>query len=843
MFENKLIKKFVYISIVILAFMLFTYSGTASTTAIHSNNASGSWHSQIIYFAEDGSLVYESDEEGNRIPDYSHAGYRGGGVAIPELPDKIVLDPSSSGDDTQQIQQALDDVGAMDRDDNGHRGAVLLNPGVYHISEKIVVGNSGVVLRGSGDGEDPTENTIIRAAKNIGGLSIQIGSGNASWIVASGSPMTTIVTEFVPVGSRHFEVEDAARFDEGDDIIIFHEATEDWIEAVDYGGRPLSAPNPWEPRESSLNIRMKRNISGISGNVIAVDVPVYNHLDRSLSESIIYKPDFGGLVTESGIENVRLILESDSPSSDDHGYRAIMFDGVENCWADGVTAMHFQHTGLGVTNASFVTIQNSNALEPHSPVVPPLRYNFNVRPHSNNILFTDITSSEARHSFISNGTASVSGVVFKHGTSYRTHNTSEGHRRWSQGMLFDNIVFRDTDTQRVLGLYNRGDWGTRHGWSAVHSVVWNSVGNQIVIQKPPTGQNYGIASKGNVTGDGPWEGPRGYIEGTGEDPAITSLYDTQLKERLTIGTPPDAPARVTVQPENDNEHLKLNWDHVSLEEIDLIIERSVDDGAYEKLTTVQSGTTSFVDEQVDNMDYRYRIVAVEDGRRSAYSNIAGYNFSFNPFALSSPRSGSAVSIVDDPDQNLAFWWEELETDFDVSYIWYLDDIEGDFSDPLLTKETDIILVEVSHHELAEVLKKMDIGQSEVYEAHWTVKAVDGSQEVWAEESFPIQFTLEDQATSSLADMADKPDNLELKQNYPNPFNPSTNIAFSLPNESNVRVAVYDLLGREMDVLINRFLTPGSYNISWDASHHSSGIYIYRLETRNKTITRRMTLIK
>ncbi|MCH8494698.1 MAG: hypothetical protein LAT57_03580, partial [Balneolales bacterium] len=73
---------------------------------------SGTWNSSIVYKGTDGALVYQSDESFNRIPDFSHAGYRGGGVPLPELPVRVTLSPSSSGNDTRQIQQALDAVGA-----------------------------------------------------------------------------------------------------------------------------------------------------------------------------------------------------------------------------------------------------------------------------------------------------------------------------------------------------------------------------------------------------------------------------------------------------------------------------------------------------------------------------------------------------------------------------------------------------------------------------------------------------------------------------------------------------------------------------------------------------------
>jgi hypothetical protein len=89
-----------------------------------------------------------------------------------------------------------------------------------------------------------------------------------------------------------------------------------------------------------------------------------------------------------------------------------------------------------------------------------------------------------------------------------------------------------------------------------------------------------------------------------------------------------------------------------------------------------------------------------------------------------------------------------------------------------------------------------------------------------------------------------PDLYTLSQNYPNPFNPSTVIEFSLNRHDNVRLTVYDLLGREVAVLLNEDLIPaGSYRVEFDAVHLVSGIYFYTLETGNIRLSKRMILVK
>jgi len=85
--------------------------------------------------------------------------------------------------------------------------------------------------------------------------------------------------------------------------------------------------------------------------------------------------------------------------------------------------------------------------------------------------------------------------------------------------------------------------------------------------------------------------------------------------------------------------------------------------------------------------------------------------------------------------------------------------------------------------------------------------------------------------------------LELDQNYPNPFNPTTRIRYSLPEQSSVRLDVFNMLGQRVAVLVNEHKSTGSHTVSFDASGLSSGMYFYRLQTDSQTLARQMMLIK
>jgi len=83
----------------------------------------------------------------------------------------------------------------------------------------------------------------------------------------------------------------------------------------------------------------------------------------------------------------------------------------------------------------------------------------------------------------------------------------------------------------------------------------------------------------------------------------------------------------------------------------------------------------------------------------------------------------------------------------------------------------------------------------------------------------------------------------LGQNYPNPFNPTTMINYQIPNDGQVTLKVYDVLGREVKTLVNQYQQVGRYNVTLDGSGLASGVYFYRLVSGNYVSTKKMVLMK
>ena len=111
-----------------------------------------------------------------------------------------------------------------------------------------------------------------------------------------------------------------------------------------------------------------------------------------------------------------------------------------------------------------------------------------------------------------------------------------------------------------------------------------------------------------------------------------------------------------------------------------------------------------------------------------------------------------------------------------------------------------------------------------------------STQIW-EITFPQNSTTTERAGEGIAH------SIELSQNYPNPFNPSTSISFELPTSGKVSLNVFDMLGREVQELVNGYQAAGSHEVRFNAQNLPSGMYIYRLKTGTVELTRKMMLIK
>ena len=500
------------------------------------------WNS-VLLTEQGGELIYHPDANGYVLPDFSHAGYMGGDADLPSVPVVRTIAPVS-GDNTTHIQNAIDAVGALPLVD-GIRGALLLTAGTYSVSGTVTVPYDGVVLRGAGmgqtviyaTGDNPHQRDVI-----VRGASTRIWGGSEK----SGTRQI-IQDAVVPVGAMTVTVTNGAAYRVGQPLIIYHPCSQSWLNAIDQGGVPYPDPSsPSDPDErwtvDQYPVTYHRYITAINGNTLTLDAPLFYTLQKSLSESYVYEPKMNGTVCQSGIEQLTVDIQSAGGEDENHAWNAVRFRSIENAWAVDCEFIGFGQSGIVTEACRRSTFLRCRAVDPVAITTGERKYNFNTYLHSQLNLFKDCYAHGGRHNYISNGTSGTSGNVFLHCISDSALNANEGHRAWTQGMLYDGHKDQNMVRPFTLGLYNRVAMGTGHGWAAVQSVLWNcdvdADYGTIGLQKPPTAQNYAIGCKAKTITGKPVNASqftRGYVEGQNQDGLTPqSLYEAQLNVRHNL---------------------------------------------------------------------------------------------------------------------------------------------------------------------------------------------------------------------------------------------------------------------------------------------------------------------
>ena len=367
-------------------------------------------NSKLVYPGPDGRLVYVPDEKGNIIPDFSHCGYMGGGVALPDVPVAMTVQPQAEGDDTARLQAAIDDVSARALDANGFRGTLLLKRGKYRIGGTLQIRASGVVLRGEGEGENGT--VLIATGTEQRTLIVFEGEDSPREV---GGTRQAIVDDYVPVGTRTFAIADASGFAVGDDIIVHRPSTAKWIAAIGMDRIEMDRIEMSHPGRSAMetqftyHFHFDRTITAIDGNRITIDAPMGNAFEREYGGGWVYKYEYLGRIEQVGIENLRGVSEFDVSEKDesredefideDHAWNFVVFSRVQNAWARDITSVHFGYACVTIGRyAKWMTVQDSQCLDPVSEITGGRRYSFPM--HGQLSLVQRCYTRRGRHDYV-----------------------------------------------------------------------------------------------------------------------------------------------------------------------------------------------------------------------------------------------------------------------------------------------------------------------------------------------------------------------------------------------------------------------------------------------------------
>jgi hypothetical protein len=502
-----------------------------------------------VYPGSDGKLVYVPDEQGNIISDCSHAGYGGGGWPIPTVPVKETIWPVA-GDNTANVQAAIDKVSALPVDKNGFRGTLLLRAGYYKMATPVKLQTSGVVLRGEGMGDTGTiliGSGTGRTSTPTGGRGGGFGGGQptlvriagASGVAAKEDTRQIVADDYVPVGSRTIRLPSAQAFRPGDTVIVRRIGNQDWVDAVGMNGQ--TPASRWRP----FNVDWDRVVVDVQGNTITIDAPITCAIEKRWGGGEVMKYEDPGRIERVGVENLRGMSEFDPTkrtrdygnmdrpnyaaeeyyADEDHYANFITFDNVKNGWVRNATALHFVYSMVGTQRGSkWITVQDCVSREPVSRRMGARRFTFALRGQL--ALVQRCHSDKGRHSFMM-GQPTASANVFLDCTATNPYSSSEPHEQWATGGLYDNV--HAPLTARFWKDINIG-------WAGANTVFWNCEG-PFLVQQPPTAQNYSFGHIGvdAVVFNSALQDPTkkaGFIESLDRHVTPHSLYLTQLRERL-----------------------------------------------------------------------------------------------------------------------------------------------------------------------------------------------------------------------------------------------------------------------------------------------------------------------
>ncbi len=481
--------------------------------------------SLIVGRTPEGKLTYSADTSGDRVPDFSTCGYRGGGQPIPAAPVRVVV-VATPGDNTARIQRAIDYVGGLEPDASGMRGAVLLLKGRHEILGGLTIANSGVVLRGQGMGAD---GTVLVAAGQDRRTVIRI-AGSADLRIRSDSG-SAIVDDRVPVGATRFRVRTAGDLKPGNLVRITRRSSAEWIRrlgATELGG---GEGGGWKPGTRDLG--WERTVTFVEGDLVTVDAPITTAIEKELGGGIVAPCSWPGRVERVGVEGLFLqsTFDASNPKDEDHAWCAIAIENAADAWVRQVRFEHFAGSAVAIyESCRRVTVQDCISSAPVSETGGYRRHTFFTMGQQT--LFLRCHAEHGRHDF-SVGHCAAGPNAFVQCEAREALDDSGPIESWASGVLYDGV--RIDGNALTLG-YRAGN-NAGIGWAAANCVLWNCSASVIRCWNPPGARNWSFGSWASFEGDGIWRNSNEFM-------SPDSLYAAQVRDRFG----PEAEAALRLMP-------------------------------------------------------------------------------------------------------------------------------------------------------------------------------------------------------------------------------------------------------------------------------------------------------
>jgi len=474
-----------------------------------------------IRISDDAKLSYKAEANGDRVPDFSFCGYKASEMPIPDVAVKVIV-PAMDGDATEQIQTAINYVSSLPLDRNGFRGTILLEKGKFMVAGSLTIRTSGVVLRGSGCGNDGT--ILIGSGLDRETL-IRITGVNNRKVEAP----VQLEANYFPVNSTLLTFKNGHSFKVGEQVIVNRPSTKEWLEKIGADKIGIYVDytlTKWDAGDFDQN--WYRKVVAVTPESITIDVPITNSIDPQYGGGNVSKYIWDGRITNVGIENLCCISTFDLSNLKDENHRwmAVTFDNVSDSWVRRVVAEHFVSSAVAVwESARQITIEDCKSLAPVGEIGNYRRYSFHTLGQQ--VLFQRCYAEYGYHAF-SVGFTAPGPNAFVQCYSYMPYNFSGAIGGWATGVLFDKM----TIDGGIISLAFRDVDGQGGGWSAANSLCWQCRAAQIHLPAPPTAQNWAYASWAQGYGNGHHELQHTFVK-------PESFFYAQLEARTGKKSPED----------------------------------------------------------------------------------------------------------------------------------------------------------------------------------------------------------------------------------------------------------------------------------------------------------------
>ncbi len=458
-------------------------------------------------YEQGGKLIYEADEVGNRILDFSVCGYRNSAQPIPDVAVYCLLSPSQN--DAAQIQQCIDYLAQQPLNEQGMRGAILLSEGTFYLDKSLRITASGIVLRGVSK-----EKTILVKRGVEREAIVYIEGKNDRRFGAEQS----LAEGVLPVGSTSFEVVSTEGLAVGQPILLEQQP----VARPRGKGVTISEEMFKALGAGNFRIGWDRTIRSIEGNRVEIDYPVTMMLGTTLRKVVVKPYTWNGRIRECGVEHLTLVSAYDeaNPMDENHAWSGVWIENAEDCWVRQVDFRHLAGSAVALQPASRrITVEDCQSFEPVSEVAGMRRRTFFTLGQHN--LFQRCYSEYGQHDF-SAGINAPGPNAFVQCDSYCSQGFSGSTGAWACGLLFDIVNIDGHD----LVFKNLERTNGRPGWNTINSVAWQCTAAGIECYSlDRTARNFANGSWATCVGNGLFSKSDEFVK-------PYSLFRAQLAERI-----------------------------------------------------------------------------------------------------------------------------------------------------------------------------------------------------------------------------------------------------------------------------------------------------------------------